>query len=276
MATLDFPTSPSVGQQYPNPSVVGQPTYKWDGEKWTTNASTGSGSSSFTQYEYTATAGQTTFSGADISGNTLQYTVGFLEVYLNGNLLNKADFTASSGSSVVLPALALNDQVTIIALGFSNIAMLPTNNLSDVSNAATARTNLGAAPLASPSFTGNVTASTGAFASGNSANSGGQFDVTGAPSFSIANTANAQVLTSGLGVAYDVTIIETAIAGYVGKFICTNGNQPFAVFASSTNFVSGVNVAAKISFGFDGTNFRIYNNLGAGTATFRVLAIRIA
>jgi hypothetical protein len=157
MATLDFPTSPSVGQQYPNPSLVGQPTYKWDGEKWTTNASNGSGSSSFTQYEYIATAGQTTFSGADISGNTLQYTIGYLEVYLNGNRLNKSDFTASSGSSVVLPALALNDQVTIIALGFSNIAMLPTNNLSDVANAATARTNLGAAPIASPTFTGEIT-----------------------------------------------------------------------------------------------------------------------
>ena len=33
---LTFPSSPSVGQKYPAPSVVGIPTYVWDGEKWTT------------------------------------------------------------------------------------------------------------------------------------------------------------------------------------------------------------------------------------------------
>lgn len=33
---LDFPTTPSVGQKHPVPSIVGIPTYTWDGEKWTT------------------------------------------------------------------------------------------------------------------------------------------------------------------------------------------------------------------------------------------------
>jgi hypothetical protein len=37
MSTLDFPTSPIVGQLYPQPAVPGQPVYTWDGEKWTTN-----------------------------------------------------------------------------------------------------------------------------------------------------------------------------------------------------------------------------------------------
>jgi hypothetical protein len=36
MATLNFPSSPTVGQKYPEPPVVGQPVYSWDGEKWTT------------------------------------------------------------------------------------------------------------------------------------------------------------------------------------------------------------------------------------------------
>jgi hypothetical protein len=31
---LDFPNAPTTGQKYPSPSVVGQPTYTWDGEKW--------------------------------------------------------------------------------------------------------------------------------------------------------------------------------------------------------------------------------------------------
>lgn len=31
---LDFPTSPTNGQKYPQPPVAGQPVYTWDGEKW--------------------------------------------------------------------------------------------------------------------------------------------------------------------------------------------------------------------------------------------------
>ena len=31
---LDFPSSPTVGQLYPNPAVAGVPQYTWDGEKW--------------------------------------------------------------------------------------------------------------------------------------------------------------------------------------------------------------------------------------------------
>jgi hypothetical protein len=33
---FDFPNSPTVGQKYPASPIGGQPTYTWDGEKWTT------------------------------------------------------------------------------------------------------------------------------------------------------------------------------------------------------------------------------------------------
>jgi hypothetical protein len=33
---LNFPSTPSLGQKYPQPAVVGVPIYTWDGEKWTT------------------------------------------------------------------------------------------------------------------------------------------------------------------------------------------------------------------------------------------------
>jgi hypothetical protein len=36
MMAFDFPNSPAVGQKYPASPVGGQPTYTWDGEKWTT------------------------------------------------------------------------------------------------------------------------------------------------------------------------------------------------------------------------------------------------
>jgi len=35
---INFPSSPTVGQKYPSPSVAGVPTYTWDGQKWTTFA----------------------------------------------------------------------------------------------------------------------------------------------------------------------------------------------------------------------------------------------
>ena len=45
--------------------------------------------------EFTATAGQTTFTPAS-------YTVGFIDVYRNGTRLGAADFTATNGTTVVL------------------------------------------------------------------------------------------------------------------------------------------------------------------------------
>ena len=70
-------------------------------------------------YEYTATASQTTFSGADINGNTLAYTADAIQVYLNGILLRNTDYTAVSGTSVILASGAtVNDELVISA--FSN------------------------------------------------------------------------------------------------------------------------------------------------------------
>ena len=98
---------------------------------------------------YTATGGQTSFSST--------YDVGFVDVYLNGvKLIAGTDFTATDGLSVVLATGATaGDTVDIVAYGAFNIAntytqaqadaryLRVTNNLSDLDNAATARTNLG-------------------------------------------------------------------------------------------------------------------------------------
>lgn len=91
----------------------------------TTNASTdtitfaSSGGSSqaavWKEYVYTATSSQTTFSGSDDNSNTLSYLTGYLQVFLNGVLLdNGTDYTATSGTSVVLTnAAAVGDLVQI-------------------------------------------------------------------------------------------------------------------------------------------------------------------
>ena len=57
---------------------------------------------------FTATAAQTTF-------NTAGYTVGFVDVYLNGVHLTAADVTATNGSDVVLGACLVNDIVDVIS-----------------------------------------------------------------------------------------------------------------------------------------------------------------
>jgi hypothetical protein len=66
-------------------------------------ASTDSQEAVWKEYVYTATSNQTSFSGSDDNSNTLSYTPLFLQVFLNGVLLdNGTDYTATSGSSVVL------------------------------------------------------------------------------------------------------------------------------------------------------------------------------
>jgi hypothetical protein len=86
---------------------------------WTALSYAGGGQNTLTTYQYTATAGQTTFSGADVNSNTLAYTAGAVQVYLNGALLaNTTDYAASTGTSVVLTGGAgLGDSLTILSLG---------------------------------------------------------------------------------------------------------------------------------------------------------------
>ena len=66
---------------------------------------------------FTATAGQTSFSGGDANGITLTYTDSeYLDVYQNGVLLVPGDdYTATTGTTVVLvQGASLNDKVEMI------------------------------------------------------------------------------------------------------------------------------------------------------------------
>jgi hypothetical protein len=68
-----------------------------------------------TQTEFTATAGQTTFS-------VPSYTVGYIDVYRNGALLGSADFTATNGTTVVLTnAASSGDLVETISFFVSSV-----------------------------------------------------------------------------------------------------------------------------------------------------------
>tara|TARA_B100000003_G_scaffold204183_1_gene215759 strand:+ start:923 stop:5671 length:4749 start_codon:yes stop_codon:yes gene_type:complete len=54
-------------------------------------------------FDYEADSAQTSFGGTDIDGNTLSYTPGAIQVFLNGILLTDSnDYTATNGAQVVL------------------------------------------------------------------------------------------------------------------------------------------------------------------------------
>ena len=57
----------------------------------------------WSEYVYTATSNQTSFSGSDDNSQTLSYVTNYLQVFLNGILLdNGTDYTANNTTSVVL------------------------------------------------------------------------------------------------------------------------------------------------------------------------------
>ena len=76
----------------------------YDGANWI--AATAAGNTSILEYFYTATAAQTTFAGSDDFGNSLSYTLENIQVTMNGIRLASADFTATSGTSVVIGVAA--------------------------------------------------------------------------------------------------------------------------------------------------------------------------
>lgn len=77
------------------------------------------------RFIYTATASQTTFTGADDNGKTLRYDSGdFVDVYLNGILLVPVtDYTATSLTSIVLTqAASADDTLEVLSLQAVSVA----------------------------------------------------------------------------------------------------------------------------------------------------------
>ena len=68
-------------------------------------------------HTYTATASQTTFTGASSEGVTLSYAdTNYIDVFQNGVLLGNADYTSTSGTSVVLAQGASADDLIVIVV----------------------------------------------------------------------------------------------------------------------------------------------------------------
>jgi len=120
------------------------------------------------QWRYTATGGETTLTGTDGFSQSLAYTVGAEEVYVNGVLLERAvDYTATTGTSVVLTnALVAGDIATVMSANAFNVAnAIPNSTVTAkgdliVGNGAASVTNLGVGADGS-TLVANSSASTG-------------------------------------------------------------------------------------------------------------------
>lgn len=138
---------------YRSTAPIGMKVY--DGAQWI--EASAAQQAALVTYEYVATAGQTTFSGADANSLTLSYIAGGLIVSLNGSILRPGDdYTATNGTSIVLvTAASLNDELA--AYAFSSFLVANTYTQAQTDSLLAAK-----APLASPALTGTPTAPTAA------------------------------------------------------------------------------------------------------------------
>ena len=127
------PSSPTVGDLWFDTANSVMKVYTSGG--WANAGSSVNGTSE--RFKYTATSGQTTFTGADDNGATLSYDAGYIDVFLNGiKLISGTDFTATNGTSIVLTSGAtVSDILDIVTYGTFELANFSINDANDVSTA---------------------------------------------------------------------------------------------------------------------------------------------
>jgi hypothetical protein len=94
----------------------------FDGAGWL--AASAASVVSLVTFEYTASAAQTAFTGADNNGVTLAYSIGLQQVFLNGVLLAPGDdyTTTDSGTITLASGAALNDYLIVCAFSSFQVA----------------------------------------------------------------------------------------------------------------------------------------------------------
>ena len=109
-------------------SAAADQLLQYNGSEWV-NVSIAEASAIMKEYQFTATAGQSTFSGSDDNSETLSYTAGAIQVFLNGIFLDSAvDYTATNGTSIVLSeTVDANDYLQVVAfkkkIGDGNVSV---------------------------------------------------------------------------------------------------------------------------------------------------------
>lgn len=216
---------------------------------WTNAGSSVNGTSR--RFRYIATAGQTTFTGSDSNGNTMAYDAGFVDVYLNGVRLDQTDYTASSGSSIVLAsAAALNDELNIVAFGTFSVASI---NGVDIINgtvsanklaAGAAVSNIGYTPVnkAGDVMTGNLGIGSGTLSSWGSAMDVLEFDATSLYSYTNSTHRDVGIVDNAYWDGTDWKY-KLSTTGFSALFLQSNPTSPKLVLRTAGAGTAGATIA---------------------------------
>ena len=162
--------------------------------------------------EFTATAGQTTFTPPS-------YTAGYINVYRNGVRLNSADYTATNGTTVVLTNAATSGDLIATESFYvsSVVGAIPATagavNSTYIANGAVGTTQLASSPtITSPTITNNLTFGTsnaGIIFNNSSALTNSTLNDYETGTFTLTITPNSGSLTSYTSYGYYVKIGRT-------------------------------------------------------------------
>ena len=221
--------------------------------------------------EFTATASQTTFTPPS-------YTVGFINVYLNGVLLGSADYTATNGTTVVLTTGASSGNlVTVESFLMSSVLNAIPNTAGAVSSANIANDvtiNFADGSASTPSITNNGDTNTGIFFPAADTIA---FAEGGVESMRIDSSGNVGINTTSPGVKLGVVDTSAgaatfpAIFGNRGTTVSTQANIGLQTYdagsAGITNVIGSVTTSAT---GGAGSADMVFQTTGSGTRAERM------
>ena len=215
--------------------------------------------------EFTATAGQTTFTPPS-------YNVGFINVYLNGVRLGSADYTASNGTTVVLTTGAsAGNLVTVESFQISSVANAIANAAGSVSssNIQTSVT-LTTPTLTTPTIAGSGLINQSWTTAGRPAS-----PTTGAQGFNTTlnvpenyNSTNGWV-QAGMYLTGSATIASGSPQTYIDIANCFNSTfQNYVVKVIITNGASTGGGGQACCMAYESTGASLSGGIFSGTAVF--------
>jgi len=221
-----------------------------------------------TQTEFTATAGQTTFS-------VPSYTVGFIDVYRNGALLGSADFTATNGTTVVLANPASSGDLVVTESFFVSSVL----NAIPATNGAV--TNSYILSMDGSKLTGTQTIPSGTLPIGSvlqvvNATFANQTQLTTSSSSPVSTALTLSITpkfaSSKILVMANTQIINQATGVYAGIAIYRNGStslgfNSYVYGGSSVNWVPATNISYDSPATTSATTYTVYFQTSGGTAS---------